>query len=133
MTAEQLDAIEEAIGFTLPADYRRIASEQPFRPIGNDHVYWFFDGPEAVIDETLHPQAAAAEPLPRLPIGSVAIGYSASGDTYVLDARVEGLPVHCLSHETLEIDPEYPSFERFVVEWLDAPERVTAEAEARAA
>lgn len=132
MTPEQLDAIETDLGFPLPVEYRRVAVARPFWPIGSgDHIYRFFDDPDWVVGETLAPQSASGRDVPRLPFGSMAIGFSACGDTYVLDTRAEGQPVHCLSHETREIEPEYPSFAAFVTEWLEAPERVRAELEAR--
>lgn len=57
MTETQLDNIEAALGIALPAEYRRVAASPPFRPIGNDWVYWFYDDPNRVIEGTLAPLA----------------------------------------------------------------------------
>lgn len=46
---------------------------------------------------------------------------------YVLDATTPGLPVLCLSHETHEITPEWPTFEAFETEWR----RISDEARCR--
>src|SRR5689334_11409032 len=113
MTPEQLDAIEAELGFPLTAEYRRVAGERPFRPIRGGSIDWFFDQPDEVIRETRRPQDAGGYEGPRWPAGSLAIGFGACGDTYVLDTRAEGHPVHCLSHETLELEPDHPTFEAF--------------------
>jgi hypothetical protein len=41
-----------------------------------------------------------------------------------MDTTADGLPVHCLCHETHTIEPEWPSFAAFVEEWIQAPERI---------
>src|SRR4051812_24521849 len=43
MTDVQLDEIEAALGVTLPTEYRQVSRAFPFRPVGRDRVYWFFD------------------------------------------------------------------------------------------
>ncbi len=123
VTAMQLDEIEAGVGFSLPAEYRRVASEFPFRPIGRDCLYWFYNDPASVIGETLATVSEAGYERAGWQDGYLAIGNSAAGDTYVLDTRADGLPVHCLSHETNAVELlEWPSFQAFVAEWLAAPE-----------
>lgn len=129
MSDDQLDRIESALGVTLPPAYRRVSRAFPFRPIGRDWVYWFYDDPGAVIDETLHPMEDGDYSGPALLPRYVVIGQSAAGDAYLLDLAGDGLPVACLSHETHAVEPEWPTFEAFVEEWKRAP----AEAERRAA
>jgi hypothetical protein len=55
VTDSQLDTIEAALGIKLPTDYRRLSRAFPFKPIGRDWVYWFFDDPDRVIGETRFP------------------------------------------------------------------------------
>lgn len=129
MTEAQLNEVEARVGFALPPEYRRVAVEFPFRPIGRDSVYWFYDDPARVIEGTLAPLADGEYDRAGWRDGFLTIGESAAGDLYILDTRAAGLPVLCLSHETHAIEPEWPTFAAFVAEWLAAP----AEAEARQA
>ena len=124
MTESQLAEIEAAIGFPLPEDYRRVAREFPFRPIGIDGIYWFYQDQRRVIEETIAPLADGGYNLEGWQQGYVTIGRGPEGDLYVLDTQTEGLPVLCLSHETHAIEPEWPSFRDFVDEWLRAPEEI---------
>jgi len=123
MTEGELTEVEAAIGFTLPSEYWRVAAAFPFRPIGRDWVYWFYDDPDRVIDGTLAPLADDAYDKVGWRTGYLTIGESAAGDLYVMDSTAPRLPVYCLSHETHRIEPEYPTFAAFVEEWIRAPER----------
>ena len=137
MTDDQLDAIEAQLGVTLPDAYRRVSRAAPFRPLGRDAVYWFYDDPDAVVGMTRSPHADAGYAGPGLPPRYVAIGDSAAGDAYLLDTLADGSPVACLSHETHAVEPEWPTFEAFVADWLAAPaeweRHLAAERAARAA
>ena len=126
VTEEQLDAIEAAVGFSLPSEYRRVAAAPPFRPIGRDWVYWFYDDPVRVIEGTLDPRADGGYDHSGWRAGYLAIGESAAGDPYLMDTAAAGLPVLCMSHESNAIEPEYASFAMFVEEWLRAPETIEA-------
>ena len=124
MTESQLSEIEARVGFPLPDDYRQVALAFPFRPIGRDCIYWFHNEPARVIEDTIAPLADGGYNLDGWRNGYIAIGQSPAGDLYLLDSHSERLPVHCLSHETHAIEPEWPSFEDFVDDWLRAPEEV---------
>jgi hypothetical protein len=127
MTDDQLDAIETTLGLTLPPAYRRVSRMFPFRPIGLDRVYWFFDDPNRVIHGTRFPLEDGGYAGPALPPRYVAIGQSGGGDLYLLDTAAEGLPVVCLSHETHAVEPAWPTFEAFVEEWVRAPGEIAKE------
>ncbi|MDX2038716.1 MAG: hypothetical protein SFX72_18870 [Isosphaeraceae bacterium] len=131
MTDLELDRIEAAVGFALPAAYRRAASATPFRPIGRDCVYWFFDDPASVVSETLAPLSDGGFDPGGLPPGLLAVGRSAVGDLYLLDTRDEALQVFTLTHDSLELVREWPSFDAFVSDWVEyssvASERLEAE------
>jgi hypothetical protein len=43
--------------FKLPADYRRVSLAFPFRPVGNDWVYWLYNAPDAIIGGSRAPLA----------------------------------------------------------------------------
>lgn len=132
MTEAQLDEIEAAVGFPLPAAYRRTAAAPPFQPIGRDWVYWFYDDPTRVIEGTLAPLADGDYDLAGWQPGYITIGQSGAGDLHVLNTTAAGLPVLCLSHETHAIEPEWPTFAEFVAEWMRTPgeiaQRMAAEA-----
>jgi hypothetical protein len=131
MTEAQLDAIEAALGMKLPAEYRRVSREFPFRPIGRDSVYWFSDDPEEVIGETLAPLSDGGYDRTGWRDTYLAIGHSAAGDLYLVDTAAAELPVSHLSHETHAIEVEWPTFAAFVEEWLRAPEEVARRAAAQ--
>lgn len=139
MTEAQLDAVAAAVGFALPAEYRRVAEACPFRPIGRDAVYWFYDDPAWVIGETLAPLADGGYDRAGWRDGYLTIGASPAGDPYVLDTAAPGRPVLLLCHETHRFEPAWPTFAAFVEHWLRAPaaveeqraEREAAEAAAR--
>jgi hypothetical protein len=133
MTDDQLDAIEAALGLKLPGAYRDVSRAFPFRPIGRDVVYWFYNDPARVIGNTLEPLADGRYDRTGWQPGFVAIGHSPSGDPYVLDTATPGLPVLFLSHETHEIEPGWPTFEAFVAEWVRAPDEVERQAAEAAA
>jgi hypothetical protein len=120
MTDDQLDAVEAALGVELPAEYRRVSREFPFRPLGRDAVYWFFNDPAAVIAATRTPLGGEYPGAPLLP-RYVAIGHSPAGDVYLLDLDAPGHSVVVLSHETHAVEPEWPTFAAFVTEWVRAP------------
>jgi hypothetical protein len=124
VTDSQLDKIEAALGIRLPADYRRLSRAFPFKPIGRDWVYWFFNDPDRVIGSTLYPlqdgRYAGPDLLPRY----VAIGQSAGGDPYLLDTASAESPVLCLSHETHAIEPAWATFAAFTEEWLAVQDRI---------
>ena len=52
MTDTELDTIEATLGVKLPPAYRRVSREFPFRPIGSDAIYWYYNHPERVIGAT---------------------------------------------------------------------------------
>lgn len=134
MTEAQLREIEEAVGFPLPSEYRRLSIEFPFRPIGRDWVYWFYNDPARVIDGTLAPLADCDYDRNGWRGSYLTIGESGAGDLFVMDTAVAGLPVYSLGHESHRIEMEYPTFGVFIEEWIQAPERIEAEiAAARAA
>ena len=126
MTDAQLDAIETALGVTLPPAYRRVSREFPFRPIGPDWVYWFYNDPNRVIHGTRFPLEDGGYAGPELLPRYVVIGESGSGDPYLLDTAADGLPVVLLSHETHAIESAWPTFEAFVEEWVRAPAEIAA-------
>ena len=127
MTDAQHAAIEAALGVVLPTEYRRVSRAFPFRPVGRDRVYWFFDTPEQVVGATLAPLADGrydrGGPWDRY----VVIGRSPGGDLYVLDTMADGFPVRMLSHETHEIEPAWSTFGAFVEAWRAVPDRVAGE------
>lgn len=127
MTDVQLDEIERRVGFALPAEYRRVAVAFPFRPIGYDCVYWFYNDPSRVIGETLTPLSDGDYDKCDWQAGYLTIGDDGGGNLYVMDTAAPGLPVHCLSHETHRFEPDYRTFAAFVDEWAKAPEAVEAE------
>jgi len=134
LTESQLAEIEEAVGFILPSEYRRVSLTFPFRPIGRDWVYWFYDDPDRVIDGTIAPMADGDYDLAGWRGSYLTIGESGAGDLYVMDTADAVLPVHCLSHESHQIEPEYATFAEFIDVWIQAPERIDASvAAARAA
>ncbi len=122
MTNEQLDGIEAALRLKLPDEYRQVSVEFPFRPIGRDWVYWFYDDPQAVIGETRAPLAYGDYDRHGWRDSFVVIGQSAAGDLYLLDTAAAGSTVFCLSHETHAIEVEWTTFDGFVQDWLHAPE-----------
>lgn len=121
MIEAQFDEIEAAVGYTLPTEYRRVAASPPFRPIGHDWVYWFYDDPTWVIEGTLAPLGDGGYDQSGWQAGYLTIGQSGAGDLYVMDTTADGLPVHCLCHETHAIEPEWPTFAAFVADWIRAP------------
>lgn len=133
MTEAQLDEIESHVGFALPAEYRRVAVASPFRPIGSDCVYWFFDDPNQVIEETLAPLSDGDYDKRGWQMGYLTIGNDGGGDLYVMDTSAPGLPVHCLSHESHQIEPDYRTFAGFVEDWIKAPEVIEANLAAKKA
>jgi hypothetical protein len=133
VTEAQLDEIDAGVGFALPPEYRRVAASPPFRSIGRDCVYWFFDDPAWVIGETRAPLAVGGYEGDGWRAGCLTIGSSAAGDLYVMDTHAPGLPVLCLSHETHEFEPEWPTFEAFVQEWLRVPDEIERQAVEEAA
>ncbi len=133
MNAAQLKEVEAAVGFRLPEEYRQVSLNFPFRPIGRDRVYWFYDDPKRVIHDTLKPLADGGYNRVNWKNGYLAIGESAAGDLYVLDTTATALPVLCLSHETHAFEPEWPTFEAYMAEWLKTNEgEQTASPEAKA-
>lgn len=126
MTEAQFAEIEAAVGFSLPDEYRRVAASPPFRPLRGDSVYWFFAEPDRVIGGTLAPLADGDYDMAGWQNTYLTIGESGAGDLYVMDTAAAGLPVHCLSHESHEIEPEYKTFAAFVEDWVQAPERSEA-------
>ena len=78
----------------------------PFRPIGRDWVYWFYDDPKRVIHGTFFPLEDGGYAGPELLPRYVAVGESGGGDLYLLDTTADGLPVVCLSHETHAVEAE---------------------------
>lgn len=127
MTDAQLHEIEAALGVVLPTEYRRVSRAFPFRPVGRDSVYWFFDTPERIVGATLAPLADGG--YERVgPWGNyVVIGRSPAGDLYILDMDKKGLPVLLLSHETHEVEPAWSTFEAFVEEWRAVPDQIAGE------
>jgi len=130
MTEAQLAEIERAVGFQLPATYRRVALEFPFHPIGRDSVYWFFNDPKSVIHGTLNPLCDGGYDRAGWRDGLLTIGEGAAGDLHLLDTKSEDFPVYCLSHETHTIEPEWATFDSFVADWLQAPNAIDAKIEA---
>lgn len=122
MTDRDLDHIEAELGFALPAEYRRVSTSFPFSPRGNEWVYWFFDEPNLVIQETRCPLADGGFNGRGWKPGYLAIGESPGGDPYVLDCSQAAGPVLLLSHETLLFEPGWGTFASFVAEWRDAPD-----------
>lgn len=120
MTCEQLDQIEVALGFPLPREYRAMSQAFPFAPLGNDWVYWFLDDPARVIAETKAPLVDGDYSMSNWQPSYLAIGYSACGDVYFLDAARADSPVFCLSHEDHSITEDWPSLAAFGTEWQTA-------------
>ncbi len=131
MTDAQLAEIEAAVGFALPPEYRWVALDPPFRAPRDDRIYWFIDGPAGVIEATLTPLADSQGEVTGWRPGYLGFGYGPGGDVYVLDTAAEGLPVHCLSHETLAVElNEWPTFAAYVEDWLQFPRRCAEQEEA---
>ena len=126
MSDAQLDAIETALGLALPPAYRQVSKAFPFRPIGPDRVYWFFDDPAEVVSATRFPLEDGGYAGPALPPRYVVVGASGGGDLYLLDTAAGGLPVALLSHETHAVEAGWPTFEAFVAEWVRAPDEIAA-------
>lgn len=126
MTPAQLDSIETALNLKLPQRYRKTSGDFPFEPVAGDSVYWFFDDPETVIRATRQPLDGSGYNRQNWRPEFVAIGHSPAGDLYVLDTSTESAPVLCLSHETHELEVEWPGFEQFVDDWKQAPQAAEA-------
>jgi hypothetical protein len=117
MSLEQLDQIESALGFQLPNEYRLLATQYPFKPVGRDAVYWFFNDPQRVIEETRFPLCDSEYSGAGWKPSFLLIGHSPAGDVYVMDTAVSELPVLLLDHETHEIEPQWATLHLFVEEW----------------
>jgi hypothetical protein len=95
----QLDRIEAAVGFALPAEYRRVAASPPFRPIGHDWVYWFYDDPTWVIEGTLTPLADGGYDRSGWQAGYLTIGQSGAGDLYVMELLFTGASYYAARYD----------------------------------
>lgn len=135
MTNAELDSIEEVLEVRLPETYRQVSITFPFQPLGQDWVYWFYDDPAAVIGETQAPLSDGGYDFTDWRETFVAFGQSAAGDIYLIDtAGPACAPVYLLSHETHEIQMEWPDMESFVDEYSNVAEEVERQrAESRAA
>ncbi len=132
MTDTQLDKIEAELGLKLPADYRAVSREFPFRPMGNEEVYWFYDDPEAVINTTRFPMSASDYDRTSWKPTYLVIGHGAAGDEHLIDTALTHSPVYLISHEDLSIVEEWASLSAFVEDSnreVDQAERAEAERE----
>ena len=118
MTADEIQRLEEKFGRRLPAAYREILAAPPFDPAIHRWIYWLYDDPEAILNET-------AAPLDGLFEGAdwrdtfLAIGRSAGGDLYLLDTAQEPAPIYCLSHEDHSIVQEFPAIDAYIAYWQE--------------
>jgi hypothetical protein len=118
MTEAQLREIETTLDVRLPERYRAACLTLRFRPVGGDVVYWFFDDPARVIQETRYPLEDGEYDQANWKPSYLTIGNSAVGDLYLLDtARGDASPVYCLSHEDHSITEDWPNFRAFVADW----------------
>ena len=130
MTDAQLDRIEAELRLTLPADYRATSKQFPFRRIGNEDVYWFYDNPDAVIQNTRYPMIDGNYDIANWKPTYVIIGRGAAGDEHLIDTALVDSPVYLLSHEDRSIVEEWPSMAAFVDYWeheYELAERAEAE------
>ena len=79
-------------------------------------MYWLYDDPGEVIRATRSPLNEFYEGRSWRPT-YVAIGETAMGDQYLLDLSRTLPPVLCLSHETHEVEDEFPDLAAFVAAW----------------
>ena len=117
MTETQLDRIEAELGLKLPADYRAASREFPFRRMGNEEVYWFYDDPEQVINATRYPMNASDYDMTNWKPTYLTIGHGAAGDEHLIDTALTESPVYLISHEDLSIVEEWASLSAFVEDW----------------
>lgn len=132
MTDTQLDRIEAELELKLPADYRAVSREFPFRPIGNEEVYWFYDDPEKVINATRLPMYASDYDRANWKPTYLVIGHGAAGDEHLIDTALTHSPVYLISHEDLSIVEEWASLSAFVEysnQEVEQAERAEAERE----
>ncbi|VTS07342.1 SMI1/KNR4 family protein [Tuwongella immobilis] len=125
MTREQLAILEAELGRTLPEEYRRVAEDSPFRPVGNDAVYWFYSDPMRVRSATLAPLADGDYSGAGWRTSFLAIGESPAGDLYLMETAEPQLPIWMLDHETHELTCEWSSFAEFVHEWQQFSEHAS--------
>lgn len=128
MKEDELRRIEAELRLTLPDDYRRLMLAFPFRPLGRDSVYWLYDDPDDVIRATREPLHGYYEGAALLPT-HVAIGETAMGDQYLLNLARTPWPVLCLSHETHEVEEDYPDLASFVTGWTKEVAEPTEQSE----
>ena len=117
MTDTQLDRIETELGLRLPADYRAVSQEFPFRTIGNERVYWFYDDPNSVIQNTRVPMSDGDYDMANWNPTYLIIGRGAAGDEHLIDTALAHSSVYLLSHEDHSIVEEWPSLSAFVEDW----------------
>ena len=117
MTDEDLNTIESQLGIALPAEYRQFALNPSCSPGERYPVRWFFNDARRVITATLRPMEDAGYDRQGWQDSYLVIGEGASGDLLVLDTSSPDFPVHCLSHETHAIEPEWPTLHDFVTDW----------------
>ncbi len=118
MTEAQLDKVEDTLGLKLPADYRAVSREFPFRRIGNEEVYWFYDDPDEVIWGTRDPMSPAGNyDKANWKPTYLLIGHGAAGDEHLIDTALAHSPVYLLSHEDHSIVEEWASLSAFVEDW----------------
>lgn len=132
MTEAQLDKIEAELGLKLPADYRAVSREFPFRRIGDEEVYWFYDDPEKVINATRSPMDASDYDMANWKPTYLVIGHGAAGDEHLIDTALAESPVYLLSHEDHSIVEEWANLSAFVEDWNQETEQAEREEASRA-
>jgi hypothetical protein len=116
MTEADVTRIESELNVRLPADYRGLLLDPPFAPLDEGRVYWLYDDPDTVIAATRFPLNEFYDGKGWIP-SYLAIGETAMGDQYLIDLDRSPSPVFCLSHETHEVEPDYPDLPAFVAGW----------------
>lgn len=122
MTETQLQTIERELGVRLPEFYRQTSLDFPFRPRGNDWVYWMYDAPDRVIGETRAPLADGEYDQANWKPSYLVIGESAAGSLFLLDTALgDASPVYFLDYMDYSIEAGWPDFPAFVTYWLAKP------------
>lgn len=126
MTEEDLHYIEAELNVALPSDYRAVLRDFPFPTDGGSWVYWLYDNPDDIVNETRFPQEDGGYDKHNWKQTYVVIGQGAAGDTHLLDTALNPSPVYLLSHEDHSIVEEWPSLQAFVSAFREEQVKIDA-------